>query len=254
MPGGAFASDAELFALGWEGSRVAGTSCSVPHGMQHPNTLALRLLSMTSGSSLHGHLTPQHPHTELWGCQSHPAPLLLAEACPSPDSNSESRPSVAQLPRALQGSDSFTPALLMKTSFFLKSGSMSEPREASAGLLESFGELPGLPRAVSDSTQQQQTCPGCLAEVAGDTAPDPLHPLLLREPLTPQHLSCWRESGHVRPKHPVGGGKVPFCFHQTVRLRERSNNQAGTRLFARERRDRAGRGHGKHRNTDGWSR
>lgn len=148
-------------------------------------------------------------------------------------------PAQLSSPRALQGSDSFPPALSMKTSFFPKSQSMSEPHEASARLLESFGEPKG---ALCDSTQQQ-ACPcrggrGHFSRLHG--------PAATVEPLIPGHFSCWTESGHVRNSQ-WEEENVPLCFQQTVWLREQSNNRAGTRLFAQERGERAGRGHSKHR-------
>lgn len=138
----------------------------------------------------------------------------------------------------------------MKTSFFLKSESMSEPHEASANLLESFGELPGLPRALCDSTEQLQTCP-CSGGRGRCSRPPQL--LLLHEPLIPWHLSCWRESGHVKHKHPVGGGKQTFPFVSSKQ--SGCGSKAITRLVHACLPRKGGRGQGGDTvNTDGWCR
>lgn len=93
------ASDAELFALGWEGSRdklhLSLTACSTRHLV--PEAFVHDLLFLC------GHHVTERPHSELWGCQSHPAPLPLAGPCPLSDPDSESRPSTAQLSQGPAG-------------------------------------------------------------------------------------------------------------------------------------------------------
>lgn len=160
------ASDAELFALGWEGSRdklhLSLTACSTRHLV--PEAFVHDLLFLC------GHHVTERPHSELWGCQSHPAPLPLAGPCPLSDPDSESRPSTAQLSQGPAGLTLFLPCPFNENIIFFSNQNQSQnPMRLQPTFWRVLESCQGCHKL---SVTAQSSSRPVLAEVAGDTALD----------------------------------------------------------------------------------